>query len=51
MYRLIILGIALTALVISSCGEKKNTDTSSAETELAEGNITLTKKQLNNNAH
>ena len=48
MYRLTILCIALTAIVISSCGEKKPNETAVAETENSVGGITITKEQFNN---
>ena len=35
-------------LLISSCNERKNTETSSVITEASESGITITKKQFNN---
>ncbi len=35
-------------MLLSSCGEKKNTETAAAETENTDGGITITKEQFNN---
>lgn len=40
--------LLVQVLLLSSCGEKKNTETSSAETEDSDGGITITKEQFNN---
>lgn len=47
----IIYSILITQVILlSSCGEKKNTETIDVETENSEGNITITKEQFNNSA-
>lgn len=48
MYRLITLSIALTAILISACGEKKNTENVVAETENSDRGVTITKEQFDN---
>lgn len=40
--------LLVQVLLLSSCGEKKNTETSSAETEASDGGINITKEQFNN---
>jgi len=48
MYRLITVCIALTAIFIIGCGEKKNTENVAAETENSDRDITITKEQFDN---
>lgn len=36
-------------ILLSSCGEKKNVETSSAESEAFDGSLSITKEQFNNN--
>lgn len=40
--------LLVKVLLLSSCGEKKNTETSLAETEASDGGINITKEQFNN---
>ncbi len=39
--------LVVQVMLLFSCGEKKNTETSSAQTEAADGSITITKEQFN----
>ena len=39
--------LVVQVMLLFSCGEKKNTETSSTQTEAADGNITITKEQFN----
>lgn len=48
MYRLLTLCLGLMFISIYSCGEKKNTDNTTADTEASDGNITVTKEQFDN---
>lgn len=48
MYRLITACVGLTALFIVGCGEKKNTENVTAETENSDRGITITKEQFDN---
>ena len=48
MKKIIFILLLTQAMLLSSCGEKKNTETASAETENSDGSITITKAQFNN---
>lgn len=48
MYRLITVCVALTAIFMFGCGEKKNTGNLAAETENSDKSITITKEQFDN---
>jgi len=49
MKKIICTVLATQVLFLVSCGEKKNAETSSIETETSDGTITITKEQFNSN--
>ena len=48
MEKLVYTFVAALILLLASCGEKKNDQTSLAETETPDVSITITKEQFNN---